>query len=120
MEGFIKKKIGGEVRGFKFDLKSVGLILREIDAPLEKLSENMKNNFLFVYPIILFQGHKRYEEKQGNILTDPDQVYDWIENEGKGLLSENVLEVVSYFSSTLVSLFPSEDKGPNEKGKSKK
>lgn len=110
MEGYIKATIGGEPRGFKFDLKSFGLILKDLETPLDKVQTVLTNPFL-CYPVILFHGAKRAVEKEKEEVTFvQEDVFDWIEAEDNGVLSENILSVVKVFMESIVGLLPKTDK----------
>lgn len=117
MNGYSKHFFGGKDRGFKFDIKAIGNILKELEIGVEKLSEVMTNNPFAAYPVILTEGLKRNAEVSKSEMPDPEEVIGWIENDG--ILSEGVLNIIKAFSDSIVSLLP-EAKQPKTKGKTEK
>lgn len=106
MEGYIKLTIAGEARGFKFDVKSTGLILKDLDVQISKIDQALQNPF-FSYPVIVFNGAKRALEKAGEEVTfTQDDVYDWLEKEEDGVVSDKVVKIVLLFVDTITGYIP--------------
>lgn len=118
MNGYVKLPLGGKDRGFKFDIKAVGSVLKRLDVPVDNLSKAMTDNPFEVYPIIVIEGLKRNAEKSKADLPDEDEVIEWIEKDG--ILSENVLNIIKAFGDSIVSLLPESKAVPNGKAKSVK
>lgn len=119
---FIKIKIGGVERGFKFDIKSTGEILKKLNCSMFSLGDEMVKNPFIVYPAILFFGAKREAEKSKKVFDhEYDDVFDWVEKDTEGIMGDSVMKVIGCFSDSVVSLLPEikkEQVVPNVKKKS--
>ncbi len=118
MNGYVKLPLNGKDRGFKFDIKAVGGILKALSISVDGLSKAMTDNPFESYPVIIYEGLKRNAEKAKEDLPDEEKVIEWIESDG--ILSENVLNIIKSFGESIVSLLPESKEVPNVKAKAAK
>lgn len=114
---YIKVEIGGVDRGFKYDNKSTGEILKHLNVSLQGLGKEMVDNPFLTYPAILFFGAKRSAEKSKESFNhELDDVFDWVDDEPEGLLGEKVISIATCFSETIMTLLPKslQEEVPNE------
>ena len=121
MNGYSKLLLAGKERGFKFDIKAIGAILKRLGVGIEGLNGVMTSNPFEAYPAIVYEGLKRNAERKEEAIPEFDEVMDWVEQDG--ILTENVLNIVKVFGDSLVSMIPQSAKetgSPNVKKPAKK
>lgn len=107
MEGYLKTKIFEGEHAFKFDLKSIGLITKDVGTSWTHLLNEAVNNPYLVLPIMLYRGMQRAAEvdKQVFVLIQED-IYNMLATEPNGVYSDNVMSVFKVFSETSNGLIP--------------
>lgn len=107
MEGYIKTAIFGADNSFKFDIKSIGWMLRESGLNIQEFVQSLATNPYMSIPIVLYYGKKRAAEIGKDAFDAPfDEVYDWIEKEDDGMLSDSIQRVAKVFIDSAVASLP--------------
>ena len=117
MKGYVKLPLNGKDREFKFDIKSIGAIIKRLDISINEFGDIMTSNPFEAYPAIIIEGINRGCEKSKSIAPDEDTVMEWIEEDG--IMGENVINIIKAFNESIVSLLPKQEaaKVPNVKAK---
>ncbi len=117
----IKFEIGGKEREFILGLGLIGDLLKYHETDFEGLSQLYTTNNIFALgPPTVFYAHKHAVRKaKGVVDFDIYDVEEWIEEIDKGVLNDNIQQLMVLFYETLSNhlgkIMADADKGPKKK-----
>lgn len=121
MNGYTKLPLAGKERGFQFDIEAIGNILDSLKIGMSDLHLIMGSNPFKAYPVIVYEGIKKYAKKREEEIPTALEVEAWIEKDG--LFEKNVANIILAFGESIQSKLPQsakEQAAPNEKKPAKK
>ncbi len=106
---YIKLKLGGKERGFKFGLGFLGEAIKNLGFSITDLDEELNKNPFKVIPELMYQS-ALYNCMRANETPDFDKFsfVDWIDEEG-GLGSDVVKEFLEGFTRSMTKDVPKEE-----------
>ena len=120
----IERKIGGELRAFRFGVGFLGEILDVLNTDIEGLGKEMARNPYKVIPLVLFLGY-RSERELENLPMDIElsDVHKWLEEVDGSYSAPIVMEITKCMMDNVLKYLPKaevdeeEDPGPKTQQK---
>lgn len=102
MDGIINIELGGKNRGFRFKTKALGDIQEHFKVSISDFGHLIDTNTFNFYPAAFYYGLLSYSQKnKEDIDYTIEDVYDWIDEEPKGLLGVKLQPVVNCFLESI-------------------
>ena len=118
----IERKIGGEVRAFRFGLGFLGEVLDVLNTDIEGLGKEMVRNPYKVIPLVLFLGY-RSEREISNLPMDVEMkdVHQWLEEIEGSYSDPVVMDITKCMMDNILKYLPkAEVKEEGDPGPAKK